>query len=69
MRGRAAWWKYDVRRIWECPVCHRRARTGGDVVNRPCDCLAKADPPGQVWMQLVEDQPRPRKSSASETTP
>lgn len=54
MRGRAPWWKRDVRRQWECPACGRRAKTGGHVVNCRCDC-------GQAWMRLLEDAPRPKK--------
>jgi hypothetical protein len=59
MRGRAAWWKFDVRRIWVCPLCSRRVKTGGDVVNQPCDCLAKSNVAKPVWMQLVEPSPQP----------
>jgi hypothetical protein len=38
-------------------VCHRREKTSGKVVNRLCDFLAKADPPRQTWMRLVEGSP------------
>jgi hypothetical protein len=58
MRGPSGRLKFDVRRVWECPICHRRAKTGGAVVNRLCDCQAKNAPSQQIWMQLVEDHPR-----------
>lgn len=46
MKGPRARWKHDVRRLWECPACHRRERTGGDIVNLRCGC--------QTWMRLIE---------------
>jgi len=58
MKGPSGRLKFDVRRIWECPVCHRREKTGGNVVNRSCDCLAQNDPPRRTWMQLVEETPK-----------
>jgi hypothetical protein len=53
MKGR---WKssHEFRRVWECPVCRRRVKTGGQVVNLACTCLAGADPPRQTWMRLIE---------------
>jgi hypothetical protein len=56
MKGPRGRRKFDVRRVWECPVCHRRARTSGQVVNRECACLATSNPPRQVWMKLIEDE-------------
>jgi hypothetical protein len=58
MKGPAARWKHDVRRIWECPVCQRRERTDGDVVNRSCDCQLKSEPSRPTWMLLLEEQPK-----------
>jgi hypothetical protein len=54
MKGRPPAAKRDVRREWECPVCGRRTKTAGHVVNQPCDCLARGDPPRIVWMRLCE---------------
>jgi hypothetical protein len=65
MRGRAAWWKYDIRRVWVCPLCSRRVKTGGDVVNQACDCQANSNPPQQVWMRLVEEAPRREATAAA----
>jgi hypothetical protein len=47
--------KYDLRRLWECPVCKRRERTPGSVTFCHCSCqMAKVD--GRpVVMKLVED--------------
>jgi hypothetical protein len=58
MKGPSGRLKFDVRRVWECPVCRRREKTGGHIVNCLCDCLAKSDPPGRTWMKLIEESPR-----------
>src|SRR5262249_6756886 len=55
MKGPGGGLRIDVRRLWECPVCHRREKTPGTVVHRLCDCLAKSNPPRQTWMRLVEE--------------
>jgi hypothetical protein len=57
MKGPGGRLKFDIRRLWECPVCHRRELTTGDVVNRLCTCSAKSDPPRQNWMKLLEPKP------------
>ena len=59
MKGPSGRLKFDVRRVWECPECRRREWTGGDVVNRPCDCRAKSDPPRRIWMKLIEETAGP----------
>ncbi len=46
--------KFDVRRVWECPACRRRVRTGGHVVNLRCDCGAASGAGPALWMKLVE---------------
>jgi hypothetical protein len=58
MKGPSGRLKHFVRRYWECPVCHRREWTTGKVVNLPCDCQAKSDPPRQTWMTLIEEEPQ-----------
>jgi hypothetical protein len=58
MKGPSGRLKFDVRRVWECPACGRRERTSGRVVTRTCFCQSAADPPRDVWMRLVEQQPR-----------
>jgi hypothetical protein len=59
--------KFDLRRVWQCPACGRRAYTGGQVVTLRCDCQARADPPRQIWMRLIaEPTPRrPRRPAAA----
>jgi hypothetical protein len=68
MKGPYERLKYDLRRVWECPECHHKERTGGEVVNRLCRCQEKAQPAEQVWMKLVEDGARcvPAESAAPE---
>jgi hypothetical protein len=51
--------KFDVRRVWECPICRRRVRTGGHVVNLRCDCRAAREAVPAVWMKLVEESRQP----------
>ena len=63
MKGSGHRSRYDVRRAWECPECHRREWTTGAVVNRRCDCLAKANPPRLTWMRLIEEKPKHKRSS------
>lgn len=71
MKGPRSRRQFHVRRIWECPVCHRRERTGGDVVNRVCPCQARVASP--AWMRLVEDTgqtyPRRREPPSQDTVP
>ena len=38
MKGPYERLKYDLRRVWECPVCHRRERTEGLVTSVGCRC-------------------------------
>ena len=55
MKGPHERLKYDLRRLWECPVCKRRERTSGGVTFRHCNCQMK-QPDGQpVVMKLIED--------------
>ena len=56
----------DIRRVWECPQCHRRDQSSGDVVTRRCATCASSDPASQVWMRLVADMPdRPARVPVS----
>jgi len=55
-----------VRRVWECPDCKRRQKTGGHVVNQLCNCRDQSDQAGQTWMRLMEEE-KGRSGSAPET--
>jgi hypothetical protein len=55
MKGPYERLKYELRRMWECPVCHHRERTGGDRSTLLCGCQRKVKPTERVWMKLVED--------------
>jgi hypothetical protein len=55
MKGPGERLKYDFRRVWECPVCRHRERTGGDVTFRVCACQRKVEAPHRVWMKLVQE--------------
>ena len=41
MKGPYERLKYDLRRLWECPACHKRERTPGSVSSRHCLCQMK----------------------------
>lgn len=47
--------KYDLRRVWECPVCHHKVRTDGSITSQHCACQQQADPPKLVPMRLIAD--------------
>jgi CDGSH-type Zn-finger protein len=55
MKGPYERLKYELRRVWECPECHRRERTEGTVTTVPCRCGADQQPPQVRWMRLIED--------------
>jgi hypothetical protein len=63
MKGPRARWKYDLRRVWECPRCRKRHYTTGQVVQRLCTCGGAGAEP--QWMSLVEEQSA-KKSPALE---
>lgn len=56
MKGPFERLKYDLRRLWECPLCKRRERSDGSVTSRFCVCPGKGAPEGQrTAMKLVEE--------------
>jgi hypothetical protein len=55
MKGPGERLKYDLRRVWECPVCHHRERTNGDQTHCLCCCQRKLKPIDRAWMKLIED--------------
>jgi hypothetical protein len=58
MKGPYERLKYDLRRLWECPVCKRRERTDGGVTFRHCDCGTKQEGGQPVVMRLIADGPQ-----------
>ena len=55
MKGPYERLKYDLRRLWECPVCHRHERTPGSVSSRLCLCQMKQVDGAPVVMKLLAD--------------
>ncbi len=55
MKGPYERLKYDLRRLWECPVCKRRERTDGTVTFRHCACGTKQEGGQPVVMHLIAD--------------
>jgi hypothetical protein len=55
MKGPFQRLKYDLRRLWECPVCKRRERTSGSVTYRHCSCQMKQLDGKPVVMRLIAD--------------
>jgi hypothetical protein len=60
MKGPYERLKYDLRRVFECPVCHRRVRMPGSVTFMTCSCNGEAtfSLDNRPIMKLVEDGPR-----------
>jgi hypothetical protein len=54
MKGPGMRLDLDVRRVWECPECHRQMRSDGQATSRICGCTREG-----VAMRLVE-LPRPK---------
>jgi hypothetical protein len=50
--------KYDLRRVFECPVCRRRVRMPGHVTSVNCNCSPDAPQDLAPFMKLVEEGPR-----------
>lgn len=55
MKGPSERVKYDLHRVWECPVCKRREKTTGAVAFRHCSCQMKQLDGRAVVMKLVVD--------------
>jgi hypothetical protein len=54
MKGPGHGRQHDVRRLWECPVCQKRAKTGGHIVNLRCEACARNKTGDTAWMKLLE---------------
>ena len=54
MKGPGHGRQYDVRRVWECPVCQKRVKTVGSVVNLRCEACARNKTGDTAWMRLLE---------------
>jgi hypothetical protein len=63
MKGPRSRHRHNVKRIWECPACHRRSFAAPQVVTRDCECRGKDQP---TQMQLIEP-PRPRRHKPEAT--
>ncbi len=55
MKGPYERLKYELRRVWECPLCHHRERTTGERTFCLCSCQSNVPRLQAVWMKLVED--------------
>lgn len=55
MKGPYERLKYDLRRLWECPVCQRRERAPGSVASKLCLCQMQKADGKPVVMKLIED--------------
>ncbi len=58
MKGPHERLKWDLRRIWECPVCHHREYVSGVSTSQFCRCQSQEPITQQVCMKLLEDGPR-----------
>lgn len=55
MKGPQERLKYDLRRLWECPVCKRRERVAASQTFRFCNCQMKQADGKPVGMKLIQD--------------
>ena len=55
MKGPSERLKYDLRRLWECPVCQRRERAAGSETSKLCMCQMKHADGKPVVMKLIAD--------------
>jgi hypothetical protein len=55
MKGPQERLKYDLRRLWECPVCKRRERVAASQTFRFCNCQLKQADGKPVVMKLIQD--------------
>jgi hypothetical protein len=69
MKGPYERLKYDLRRVWECPICHHRERTPGNTVTCLCRCQQKEGPTTRTYMRLVEDGARRKIPNPAAKTP
>jgi transcription elongation factor Elf1 len=58
MKGPYERLKYELRRLWECPVCHHRERTVGQTTSIYCGDCEKKDATKLVSMTLIGDGAR-----------
>lgn len=54
MKGPFERLKYDLRRVWECPACRHRERSGGDRTSCWCSCQ-EAQGGAPVGMHLISE--------------
>lgn len=70
MKGPYERLKYDLRRVWECPVCQHHERTPGHVTSVLCRCQAKEPWTQRKAMRLLDDgPPRAARPPRSEPIP
>lgn len=50
--------KYDLRRLWECPICHHRERSNGATTYMLCKCQLREVPQKRIYMKMIEDGSR-----------
>ncbi|HIM31722.1 MAG TPA: hypothetical protein EYG57_19510, partial [Planctomycetes bacterium] len=56
MKGPYQRLKYELRRVFECPKCHRREYVAGSLTYRFCTCPGKHEAP--LVMKMVADDVR-----------
>ena len=51
MKGPRSRHRFNVHRVWECPLCQKRVFALAQVASRACECLGKDKP---TCMRLIE---------------
>jgi len=67
MKGPGHGSQFDVRRVWECPVCQKRTKTPGSVVSLRCEACARKKTGDTAWMRLLEPRREARVAYPAET--
>lgn len=57
MKGPGLRTRYDVRRVWRCPVCDHREKALGQITWKICRCQQNRPEQARVLMQLIADAP------------
>ena len=67
MKGPYERLKYDLARVWECPVCNHHERSNGATTFFFCKCQQKQEPTQRRPMRLIEEGARRIERPVSST--
>src|SRR5262245_10129016 len=68
MKGPSERLKYDLRRVWKCPICGHLERTTGCATSQLCHCQSQVAAGLRRWMTLIEDGARRLRHEVAPTS-